>query len=230
MLRLAVARVAQSPGDAGGAAPAWLGASERRRWTTLPPAARQAFVGSRMLLRELLQVATGVAAAAWDVSAEVGNAPVATSPAMTGAVHVSLSHRLGWVAASVAAAPVGVDLEVSTPPRSDPAERAALMLSPDEFADWRGLPAAEGEPALLRAWVAKEAWFKAMPAGAAPWDFRGLAARACAAAHANVRVWQAGQVFVGLCCADAQALARFVCEGLPGDEVLESTWRVGPAA
>ena len=104
------------------------------------------------------------------------------------------------------------------------------MLSPDELAAWNELPEESREPALLRTWVAKESWFKAAPAGAAPWDFRLIATQACDAAQANVRVWHVGPLFVGLCCADAQALARFVCEGLPEGEVDESCWRVGAAA
>ena len=47
MLRVAVARVAGPGPDGGDAMPGWLGDSERRRWTTLPPAARAAFAASR---------------------------------------------------------------------------------------------------------------------------------------------------------------------------------------
>ena len=214
----------------------WLGPAEQARAQGMAPAARAAFVASRLLLRRLLERSTGVAASCWDLSAQSGCPPVACvrgACALAPAPAVSLSHRLDWVAAATMEAgggAVGVDVECRRASRSAAPDRAALMLSADELADWRRLPAAEAESALLRAWVAKEAWFKATPAGVAPWDFRGLAARACAPAQANVRVWQAGQVFVGLCCGDAQALARFACEGLPGDEVVESTWRVASAA
>ena len=216
MLRVAVACVASSPVD-GDAMPAWLGASERRRWTTLPPPARAPFVASRALLRELLQAATGIAAASWDVSAERGRAPTAASPDAARAVHVSLSHRLGWVAAAVADAAVGVDVEVDRPARSNPDERAALMLSPPEMTAWASVPTGDRDAALLARWTAKEAWFKAAPPQAAPWDFRRVQARedAPADARANVRSWRASPLHVAVCCADPRALAAARCAGLP---------------
>jgi 4'-phosphopantetheinyl transferase len=231
MLRVAVARVARSPDDGGDAMPGWLGESERRRWTTLSSPARGAFVTSRALLRELLQAATGVPAPAWAVSAETGRAPVATSSEWALAIHVSLSHRLGWAAAAVGESVLGVDVECDRPARGDPAERAALMLSPDEFAQWQALAADDREAALLARWTAKEAWFKALPPEAAPWDFRRVraSARAPADARANVRTWRATPVHLALCCGDARALAEARCDGLPPVAV-EAFWHVAAAA
>jgi len=231
VLRVAVARVAPSPGSGDDAAmPGWLGASEWQRLATLPPTARRAFIASRSLLRELLQSATGVPAAAWNVSAEAGLAPVATAPDASGAVHVSLSHRLGWVAAAVADVVVGVDVECDRPARSDVDDRAALMLSPEELADWPALPAGDREAALLARWTAKEAWFKTSPPEAAPWDFRRVRASACgpADARANVRTWRATPVHLALCCGDARALAEARCDGLP-PVVAETFWHVAAA-
>jgi phosphopantetheinyl transferase len=214
MLRIAVARVYPSDDDAP---PAWLGDAERRRWAELSPASRREFVAGRGLLRELLGDATGVAPAAWDVGARAGTAPVARAPGSgDDAIHASLSHRLGWVAAAVADAPVGVDIELERPARTDIGERAALMLAPAELPAWSSLPAPEREGALLTRWTAKEAWFKASPAGAAPWDFRQVAARACDPAHANVRTWAAPPLHVALCAADPHALAAADCAGLAG--------------
>ena len=231
MGRLAVARHAALL--AAGAQP-WLGPDEEARAQGLAPAARAAFAASRLLLRRLLEQSTGVAASRWALSAQAGRAPVASLRDAGGpAPAVSLSHRLDWVAAAAGdaqAGAIGVDLECRRPSRSPAGERAALMLSANELTAWRELPDAAREPALLRAWVAKESWFKAAPEGAAPWDFRLIDAEACDAARANVRVWHAGPLFVGLCCADSRALARFVCEGLPEGEVDESSWRVGAAA
>jgi len=232
MLRLAVAPVAGSPDD--GVMPPWLGGSERRRLASLPPGQRRAFIASRALLRDLLQSATAVPAAAWDVSADAGVAPVARTLAAAGiVVHVSLSHRLGWVAAAVADVAVGVDIECDRPARSDAGERAALMLSPDELLAWRSVPAAVREDALLARWTAKEAWFKACPPDAAPWDFRRVHASACAPAdaRANVRTWRAAPVHVALCCADPRALAAARCEGLPpaGEEAAWHVAAVVPA-
>ena len=228
MLRVAVARVSEAPTGGELAMPAWLGDSERQRWTQLKPGARAAFAASRALLRELLQAATGVAAQAWDISAHAGSAPVAraTRPgAAGGAIHVSLSHRLGWVAAAVAGVPVGVDLECERPARSDAAGRAALMLAPDEIPAWQSLPTDERDAALLVRWTAKEAWFKASPTGSAPWDFRQVAARACAPADANVRTWAAAPLHLAVCCDDARALADASCDGLAPDAA-SSSWHV----
>ena len=228
MLRVAVARVIEATSGDASEMPAWLGYSERQRWTQLAPAARAPFAASRALLRELVQAATGVPAGAWDVSAQAGGAPTASvtrGDVASAAIHVSLSHRLGWVAAAVADAPVGVDIECERPPRSDPAERAALMLSPAERLAWDELAPDAREPALLARWTAKEAWFKASPPGTAPWDFRRVAARACAPAQANVRTWSAPPLHVALCCADARALSDARCTGLAPDAAT-SSWFV----
>ena len=90
---------------------------------------------------------------------------------------------------------------------------------------WDDLPPDAREAALLARWTAKESWFKASPPGAAPWDFRQVAARASAPAQANVRTWAASPLHVALCCADARALADARCEGLaPG--AASSSWFV----
>lgn len=224
MLRVAVARVPEPSNHL--APPAWLGESERARWPQLNEGARAAFVASRGLLRALLQGLSGVPFDAWQVSAEAGQAPRASAPGRAiGVVHASLSHRLGWVAAAVGDTVVGIDVEVDRAPRSDPEERAALMLDPDELAEWRAVPAPAREAALLARWTAKEAWFKASPPQSAPWDFRRVRARACEPADANVRTWRAPPMHVALCCADARALAAACCDGLPA-EAVEAFWHV----
>lgn len=229
MLRLAVARAQDL---AGAGAPAWLGEGERRRWDGLAPGSRDAFVASRRLLRTLLAAHTGVPGEGWDISADAGTAPVARSTAAKAdapGVSASLSHRLGWVAAAIADTRVGVDVECDRPARSEPAERAALMLAASELAAWRVLPAALREPALLARWTAKEAWFKASLPGAAPWDFRRVVARACEPAQANVRVWAAPPLHVALCCANAPELAAVECDGLAPGATTNSFWHVAPA-
>ena len=185
-------------------------------------------MASRELLRGLLQSATGVHASAWQVSAPRHGSPVAavTTDGPAGPVHVSLSHRLEWVAAAVSDAPVGIDVECERPPRSDATERALLMLSPLELSAWTALPPSAREHALLTAWTAKEAWFKASPPGLAPWDFRRIAVRACPPDDpaTNVRTWSAPPVHVALCGADAQALASARCDGLMASTA--SSWHV----
>ena len=228
MLRVAVAALpATATADAG---LDWLGEAERRRWADLSPAARRRFAASRALLRTLLQSATGVAAAGWELSAQAGEAPRAWPRVAADALslHVSLSHRLDWVAAAVATTPVGVDLDCERPARSDPQERAALMLAAAERPAWEALPAGAREPALLARWTAKEAWFKSRPTQDAAWDFRRVVARACAPAdpRANVRTWQAAGVHLALCCDDAAALAQARCEGLPAAAGMADWWHV----
>jgi 4'-phosphopantetheinyl transferase len=229
MLRVAIARIPDVPEADGDAPPGWMGDTERRRWTGLTSTSRREFTASRALLRRLLQEATGLTADAWDVSAEAGTAPVARtawSDDDAGAPRASLSHRLGWVAAAVADGPIGIDLECRRPARSDPAERAALMLSPAELPAWQALTHDERESALLTRWVAKEAWFKASPPETALWDFRRVVARACAPEHANVRVWESPSLHLALCCADPQALGEACCEGLAVATSRSSSWHV----
>lgn len=222
MLRVAVAPIGEG---APVAAPAWLGASEQARWSTLPPQARAAFAGSRALLRDLLRTSFGAPGEAWTICAAAGRAPVVQGPR---AVHASLSHRLGWVAAAVSDAAVGVDVEVPRPSRADAAARASLMLAPAELVDWQALPPGSREAALLAAWTAKEAWFKAAGEGVAPWDFRKMVARACTPAGANVRTWSAPSLHVAVCSPDADDLARARCAGVaPAAE--SRYWRVAAA-
>ncbi len=221
--------------------PSWLGDSGRERWPALPLSARPAFLASRLLTRRLLAAATGLPMSRWQVSAQSNAAPLASlcdegrrlgdadALAHVSLPCASLAHRLGWVAAAVidGGDSVGVDLEFERPPRSEAGERAALMLADSELEEWRLLPEPARAPALLRSWVAKEAWFKASPAGDAAWDFRRVVARASAPARANVRVWRSAALHVGLCCGDADALARVACDGLPADQPADSSfWHV----
>ena len=122
MLRVAVARIPEAAGDQG--PPGWMGESERSRWGDLPLGKRREFAASRALLRELLSAATGVPAAGWRVSAQPGAVPRACARLgdfAAGVIHVGLSHRLGWVAAAVSDAPVGIDIECDRPSRGFPA-------------------------------------------------------------------------------------------------------------
>jgi phosphopantetheinyl transferase len=232
MLRIAVARIGDLPAD-DAAAPAWMGDDEQRRWAAGSAVARREFSAGRALVRELLRAATGVPADEWRVSARAGSAPVVRvghAATCEAGVHASLSHRLGWVAAAVSEAVVGIDLECARPTRSDPVERASLMLSSAERPGWNALAPEQRESALLTRWTVKEAWFKATPAQASAWDFRQVVARACAPAQANVRAWSAAPLHVAICCADADELARVECEGLDAAVATSTFWHVARAA
>ena len=229
MLRVRIAPIDPLVVVAGEDAPAWLGASERGRWKTLPAARRREFLAARRLLRDVLAQATGQPGDRWQVSAEAGVGPAATL--VDGQARpmpkVSIAHRLGWVAVAVGPAEggaIGVDIECERPARGDPDERAALMLPADEFARWRALAGTRRAAALMRAWVAREAWFKARER-AGPWDFRRIACAACEPARANVRIWEAGPMWVALCAGDAGALEAAACDGWP-EPASSSYWRV----
>lgn len=207
-------------------APAWMGEAERRRSARGSATARAEFMAGRILLRRLLQRATGFPPEAWTVSAEAGCAPLVNGPAE---VRASLSHRLGWVAAAVSDGPVGIDVECLRAGRGMLDERACLMLASEEMPSWNALSPDLRESALLERWTAKEAWFKAAPAQGAAWDFRRVVASACEAARANVRVWLAPPLHVAVCSDDPGALAAARCEGLPGGHEASSFWCVALA-
>jgi len=227
MLRVRIARIdtLAAPGD-DTVAPAWLGVSERRRWEALARERRREFAAGRRVLRDTLALVTGRAAGEWDIDAEDGASPIVRGPTR---VHASVSHRLGWVAAAVSDAPVGVDLELARPSRSDATARAALMLGSTELATWSALAPERREAALLTAWTAKEAWFKASPPHTTAWDFRQVVARACDPADANVRVWEAPPLHVAACCTDSGELARVDCEGLETAAATSTFWHVSRA-
>ena len=232
MLRIGVTRVAGAVPEPG-SAPEWMSDSERLRWPRLSPTGRSAFAASRSLLRRMLQDATGRPASDWHVSADAGSAPAARATEGSEGGRclsplVSLSHRRGWVAAAVSEGAVGIDIECERPALSDAAERAALMLAPSELMLWRDLPDCNRESALLTAWTAKEAWFKASPPDAVPWDFRLIVARACPPEHANVRVWASPPLHVAV-CADGRALLDACCGGLPDASTSSSFWHVARA-
>ncbi len=226
MLRLCVARIDDLPAAELALARAWLDAAGGDRRERASTTAQAEFIAGRTLLRRLLQDATGVACDAWTVSCEAGRAPVVCGPSP---VHASVSHRLGWVAAAVSGGAVGVDLECARPARTDPQERASLMLAPEERPAWDALAPAARESALLLRWTAKEAWYKAAPAQDQAWDFRGVVARPCAAARANVRAWSAGPLHVAVSGDHPGELAEADCAGLPDAGAASTFWRVAPA-
>jgi phosphopantetheinyl transferase len=125
---------------------------------------------------------------------------------------------------------IGVDIECEGGAQAGLAERAALVMSRDELARWHALDADARAPALMRAWVAREAWFKAAGAGA-PWDFRHLDCAACAPREANVRSWEVDDLRVALSARDADALAAASCEGWPEPARVDASfWCARPLA
>ncbi|MGQ0824187.1 MAG: 4'-phosphopantetheinyl transferase family protein [Actinomycetota bacterium] len=77
----------------------------------------------------------------------------------------SLSHSDGRGVVAVGAQPVGVDIEVVRPRRSDLARLAARALSADELDRWLRLPEPDRLRGFLARWTAKEAYLKAIGLG-----------------------------------------------------------------
>ncbi|MFI2371995.1 4'-phosphopantetheinyl transferase family protein [Streptomyces sp. NPDC018833] len=130
------------------------------------PEDRDAFAVAHVTLRRLLGERLGQAPK--DVSlvrepcAHCGGAH--GRPYVPGrAVHFSLSHTSGMVMIALAAAPVGIDVELLPAPGT--ADDVATQLHPDEQAELAALPSAERTVAFARCWTRKEAMLKAMGVG-----------------------------------------------------------------
>jgi 4'-phosphopantetheinyl transferase len=154
-----IARVADVLADAPGVASDWLSESEAERLATLRVEARRAqFLAGHWLARRQLQRALGNESHAWRLHERKSKPPVVHGHEETW--RVSISHAGEWIAAAVADAPIGIDLEAR--PRAFAASIEALLLEPGEAAG--GVDA----DALLQRWVAKEAWIKREAGSALP--------------------------------------------------------------
>lgn len=118
------------------------------------------FLKRRMLLRRLVGLWLGCAAADVVITHDVHGAPRVVEP--DARVYVSVAARGRFAALAVSNAPVGVDLERNWP-QSEPVwhvlhvnERRTLE------AQWREKKS-DGD--FLQIWMAKEAWLKAVGAG-----------------------------------------------------------------
>jgi 4'-phosphopantetheinyl transferase len=177
----AVVEVARTIEVLAAAPPAfdWLSDSERARLDTLRHAGRRDhYLAGHWLARVLLARAFGHEPMHWSLT-ERRSLP----PHVHGhedALHVSLSHAGEWVAAVVADAPVGIDIESRD--RVLDAALEPLLLEPGEA---RGSLDAE---ALLGRWVAKEAWIKREAGIALPAQFAGLRLREVPRAQADVHL------------------------------------------
>ena len=73
-------------------------------------------------------------------------------------VHFSLSHSAGLVCVALFRQPVGVDIELLRPLKSQ--DFALKILSEEELADYHATKESEQSAYLLRAWTRKESLFK----------------------------------------------------------------------
>jgi len=190
-----VARTAQVLAEAP-ATLAWLTDSERARLDTLKHAQRRDhYLAGHWFARVLLARAFGREPAQWSLT-ERRSLP----PHVHGhedALRVSLSHAGDWIAAVVADAPVGIDIEPCD--RVLDASLEPLLLEPGEA------PGSLDAEALLRRWVAKEAWIKRQAGIALPAQLAELRLREADASDADVRIARHGDVLVALSVASSHA-------------------------
>lgn len=158
------------------------------------PLRRQQFVVGHAVLRHMLSEALGD-----DATIEIGSSGDPCIAAAT-RTHASIAHSGTAVAVALSSEPIGVDLESARTLR-DPRAAAALMnLSPDT----------SESTAVLRAWVAREAWVKVgappvIQIGRASWD-------GCELALAGVRNAPLTRVFhLGVGIYNAVDLAWEMC-------------------
>jgi 4'-phosphopantetheinyl transferase len=133
----------------------WLSAQEQERCSDLGGRRRQEFVAGRWFLRQLL-VRQGIVPAHEPLAISVGGAPVLRGLPH---LHLSLSHRAGWLVAAVADGPVGIDVEVVVP--RDVTAMAERICSVQERRHIQSLAAATGLLHLHTLWALKEAAYKA---------------------------------------------------------------------
>lgn len=168
-----------------------LGPVEATELAQLALLARQrGYLLSRALLRRLIAGEDTLAPYARFARAASGRL-LLTAPA---GWHISLSHGAGLVAAALAAAPCGVDIER---PRPAHVQRvAARYFAPAEQAWLQALPPVAAERDFFRLWTLKEAAAKALGEGLAH-NMARLAFSVAAPAPAfleaglGLQVWQA---------------------------------------
>ncbi|MGH8029059.1 MAG: 4'-phosphopantetheinyl transferase family protein [Arenimonas sp.] len=156
----------------------WLSDSERARLETLRHPERHAqYLAGHWLARLVLARGHGGVPMQWRLL-ERKDKP----PAVHGheALRISISHAGDWVAAAVADAPIGIDLELRS--RVLDAALLPLLRNADEAAG------ALDADAMLGRWVAKEAWIKRGAGSALPGRLEQLRLHPADNAPADVRL------------------------------------------
>lgn len=172
----------------------WLSVQERTRLEGMARAERRSqFLAARWLLRQQLAQAYGGVPQDWPL-----DAPADAPPRVEGHahLHVSISHSGAWVAAAVAALPVGIDVEVPRRAR-DIDGLVALCCTPAEQRGFEGLAAAERDALFHQLWTAKESWLKRRGEWIAP--ARLVQLEATADPQGEVRCWRMQEGWLALC-------------------------------
>ncbi len=144
-----------------------LSTAERERAGRRLPEVRRRAVVSRGRLRQLLGWLLDAPPGAVELTTGPQGKPALAGP-FAGLLEFNLSHSgdEGLVAVS-RHGPLGIDLELGKPNQTPDWARlmAGTIFSPPELARWRQLPELQRAAAVLDAWVAKEAVFKALGTG-----------------------------------------------------------------
>jgi 4'-phosphopantetheinyl transferase EntD len=146
----------------------WLSEEERRRCDQLGSSRMSEFVAGRWLLRQLF-MQHGLIGPGELVSITASGAPVLAGYPD---IHLSLSHRAGWLVAGISDGPVGIDIEVVRP--RNVAAMAGQVCSTREKEHLGSLPPVEALRGLHQIWALKEAAFKAGLSPHGPMDFRSI--------------------------------------------------------
>lgn len=192
--------------------PAWLSEPERERWRGLGEARKACFLGSRILMRELLADELGDEPQAWLLDSR--GRPLKASDAERVRTTISHNRAHAAVALCLGAGGVGIDLEMPHP-RCRWRDIAKRWYSPAEQALLAGCDPQHGERLFYRLWTLKEAWVKATERGLAG-NFQAI--RAC---HDKDAGWQLES--------DAPADGWQAWSGWVGQECLAIIWRGDPS-
>lgn len=124
---------------------------------------RARFVVARAAVRRLVGLQLGVPGERLALTTGAHGKPMLADPFAR--LHFNVSHAGDWVLVALdATAPVGVDVE-QVRPELDRIDDYAAVLSPEEHAALRVLPAGTRAQAMARLWVRKEAYVKALGEG-----------------------------------------------------------------
>lgn len=188
--RIALAALAAVEARLPGPGTAWLTAAEDLRLQGIVAALRRRqYLAGHWLLRTMASEAHGGDAADWRFEADEDPRP-RLRHADGRLLWASLSHSGEHLAAAIAAAPVGLDLERPRKPR-DYVAIARFLFSPEE-AD-AVVATADGvarERVFHRYWALKEARGKRGGEGLQPSQARRVTARAAAAGTAEAWHWE----------------------------------------
>jgi 4'-phosphopantetheinyl transferase len=194
-----IARIASVCADVPEQYASWMSESEQARLADIRFAGRRSqYLTGHWLARVLLARAFGGTPASWRLR-ERRSLP----PEVAGhdeSIRVSISHTRDWIAAAVATVAVGIDLE-QRPRALDPSIES-LLRNDDE------IPGSLDPDALLRRWVAKEAWIKRNTESALPARLKRLHVRSVAREHADVCIDSHAAFHFGLAIAPGCAVTR----------------------